>query len=217
MKILAIDTATELCSAALLIGETLLYRELETSRGAADHILTMVDQILAEGGVALREVDAIAFGRGPGGFTGVRLAASVAQGLSFGAGRPAVPVSDLAAVAQRALDLEPAHQRVLVCNDARMQEVYWACFERSPAGAARPSGEEKVGPPSSVAAPGSGYIGAGRGFRVFPELVSRVTLARDDLLPRAAEIARLALDAPRVDPGAAIPVYVRDDVARPPS
>jgi tRNA threonylcarbamoyladenosine biosynthesis protein TsaB len=217
MKILAIDTATELCSAALLSGQTLLYRELETARGAADHILAMVDGILAEAAVGLTEVDAIAFGRGPGGFTGVRLAASVAQGLSFGAGRPAVPVSDLAAVAQRALDLEPAHQRVLVCNDARMQEVYWACFERSPAGAVRLLGDEKVGPPGSVTVPGEGYLGAGRGFRVFPELLSRVTLARDELLPRAAEVARLGLHAPRVDPEAAIPVYVRDDVARPPS
>ena len=220
MKILAIDTATELCSAALWVDGNTISRELETSRGAAEHILPMVDALLAQAGLSLAGLDAIAFGRGPGGFTGVRLAASVTQGLAFGASLPVIPVSDLAAVAQRALDLDAAATRVLVCNDARMQEVYWACFQRQPAppALAELAGVERVGPAASVAFPGTrDCVGAGRGFRVYPALAEQVSHAYDDLLPRAVEIAKLALDAPRLAPEAAIPVYVRDEVAKPPS
>ncbi len=232
MKILALDTATESCSVALLIDGKLSTREMEFDRGHAEHILPMVDSILIEAGLRLAEVDALAFGRGPGGFTGVRLAASVTQGLAFGAGLPVVPVSNLAALAQRAFDLAFAPERVLVCSDARMHEVYWACFERAQNGLARLLGEEHVGPPQSVTlpvswadAPAGSVAGIGRGFRAYPalrEMVGpRVTVARDDLLPRAAEIARLAaqdVTAGRLlKPEEAIPVYLRDDVARPQS
>ena len=129
MKILALDTATEACSVSLGIGDRIIDRYVELERGHAEQLLPMVDAVLAEGGIALSALDAIAFGRGPGGFTGVRLAASVAQGLAFGAQVGVVPISDLAAVAQRVVQLNPAVRRVLVANDARMQEVYWATFE----------------------------------------------------------------------------------------
>jgi tRNA threonylcarbamoyladenosine biosynthesis protein TsaB len=220
MKILAIDTATELCSAALVVGSTVLSRELETERGHAEHILPMVDVLLAEAGMSLSGLDAIAFGRGPGGFTGVRLAASVTQGLAFGAQLPVIPVSDLAAVAQRVLDLDAQAGRVLVCNDARMREVYWGCFERSSNGTASLVSAESVGPAASVQLPRGweqGVSGAGRGLRIYPELKPLVLKAYDDLLPRAVEVARLALHSSRVAPEQAIPVYLRDDVARPAS
>src|SRR5690349_15832218 len=102
-KILALDSATELCSVALLTEDQLLARELEAGAEAGEHILELIDSLLQEAGVALRELTAIAFGRGPGGFTGLRLAASVAQGLAFGANVSVVPISDLQAVAQRLL------------------------------------------------------------------------------------------------------------------
>jgi tRNA threonylcarbamoyladenosine biosynthesis protein TsaB len=227
MKLLALDTATEACSVALLLDDRLIVREDEFERGHAEHILPMVDAVLAEGGVSLRQLDAVAFGRGPGGFTGVRIAASVAQGLAFGASVPVVPISDLAAVAQRVLDLQPAAMRVLVCGDARMREVYWGCFQRT-GSLAVAVGPEQVSPPAKVSIPpdwpSAGFDAAGRGFRAYPELgrsLAGLQTVHEALLPRAAEVARLAaaeVAAGRVLPAEqALPVYLRDDVARPSS
>ena len=225
MKLLALDTATESCSAALLIEDRLIGREERLERGHAERILSMTDQLLAEAALTLPSLAAIAFGRGPGAFTGVRLAAGVAQGLAFGAQLPVVPVSDLRAVAQRALDEHPRFSQVLICNDARMQEVYWGCFERGPQGLAAPVGIERVGAPAGVLLPPSwtgAVLGAGSGFAVYPELrrdpggwVRSVEAA---ILPRAHEIARLAVSevsAGRVLPAEqALPVYLRDEVTR---
>jgi tRNA threonylcarbamoyladenosine biosynthesis protein TsaB len=226
VRLLALDTATEACSAALLIEGRLLTREAELARGHAERILPMIDELLEEAGLGLRQLDAIAFGRGPGSFTGVRLAASITQGLAFGAGLGVVAISDLSALAQRGLDEDSGVTRVLVCNDARMQEVYWACFERGSDGMALASSPERVGPPASVRLPPTWTeaSGLGRGFAAHPALQAlagvEVRGAWDRLLPRAAEIARLAMpqvSAGRVlDPEAAVPVYLRDDVARPP-
>ena len=226
MKLLAIDTATEACSVALLHSSALLVRELEPGRGASELILPLVREVLAEAGLALGDLSAIAFGRGPGGFTGVRLAASVAQGLAFGAGLPVIGVSDLRAVAQRVLDEQPAAGAVLVCNDARMKEVYWTCCGRDPAGLARLVCPERVGAPDSVALPPGVAVpahGAGRGFLAYPQLGERLGpgLAglHPDLLPRAREIARLAQGllaaGEAVPPEQALPVYLRDEVAKP--
>ena len=228
MRILAIDTATEACSAALLDGERAIWREMEVGRGHAERILTLVDQVLAESGLALRQLDAIAFGRGPGSFTGVRLAAGVTQGLAFGAGLPVVPISDLQAIAQQLMPStrESEPRQVLVCNDARMQEVYWGCFRSNEHRLAEPVGPERVSPPDQVRLPqGWSGLGAGRGFTAYADLRSRLgphlSAIHADLLPRAREIALLAraeVAAGRLlSPEEALPVYLRDDVARPPS
>jgi tRNA threonylcarbamoyladenosine biosynthesis protein TsaB len=223
MKILALDTATEACSVALGIGDRVLERYVEMERGHAEHLLPLVDELLAEGGVALGALDAIAFGRGPGGFTGVRLAASAAQGLAFGAGIGVVPVSDLAAVAQQAASLCPGARHVLAVNDARMREVYWAEFDVD--GLVKARGTERVGPAAHVT-PSSGAVdaswaAAGRGLQAWPELAERcrsqgaVVLA--ELLPRAREILALSLPVvaagQALPPEQALPVYVRDRVA----
>jgi tRNA threonylcarbamoyladenosine biosynthesis protein TsaB len=236
VKILALDTATGNCSAALLIDGRLAARERLLERGHAECILAMIDEVLVEAGTGLDGLTAIAFGRGPGSFTGVRLAASVTQGLAYGSGLPVVPVSDLAAVAQRVLGADERAARVLVCNDARMREVYWGCFTRGASGVAEPVGGEHVSEPAQVALPAdwsSGakgsprpheLQGAGTGFAAYPQLRSSFsgTLAGiSDLHPRAAEIALLAV--PEVTAGRlldaeqALPVYLRDDVARPPA
>jgi tRNA threonylcarbamoyladenosine biosynthesis protein TsaB len=222
LKILALDTATENCSAALWMDGNVLQREIEAERGHAELILSMIDELLRESATRLADLDAIAFGRGPGSFTGVRLAASVTQGLAFGAGVPVVPISDLQAVAQRA-----ASRHILVCNDARMQEVYWACFELGPEGSMLPVGIERVSKPSEVHLPDKwaveSCIGVGRGFAAYTSLretlADQLTNIDSTLLPRAREIALLAVAdvrAGRVQPPEeAIPVYIRDDVARP--
>ncbi len=224
MKILAIDTATEGCSAALWIDGSMMHREEEVDRGHADRILPMVDELLAQAATTLGDLDALAFGRGPGSFTGVRLAASVTQGLAFGARLPVVAVSDLQAVALQVLQDDALHH-ALVCNDARMREVYWGCFSRSDHGVVS-EGVEAVGSPGSVQLPVAWQpgrvIGAGRGFAAYPQLRggSFAGLARidDRVLPRAREIALLAVPEVRagrvIDPQEAIPVYLRNDVAR---
>jgi tRNA threonylcarbamoyladenosine biosynthesis protein TsaB len=231
VRILALDTATENCSAALLNGGRLVARERQLPRGHAAHILPMIEEVLGESGVPLSALTAIAFGRGPGAFTGVRLAASVTQGLAYAAGLKVVAVSDLRAVAQRLLALSPGARRVVVLNDARMHEVYWGCFERAENDLATPVGEEQVGTPESVRLPDAwirhsaeiSVWAVGTGLAAYPELKLGLTGAlaglREDLLPCAADIARLAvpevLSGRQLPPEQALPVYLRDDVARP--
>ena len=228
MRLLALDTATENCSAALLIEGRILQCEELIGRGHAERILPMIHGLLSDADLKLPDLDAIAFGRGPGAFTGVRLAASVTQGLAYASGLKVVPVSDLQAVAQRALAFEPAPARVLVCADARMSEVYWGCFERGTEGLATPASPEAVGAPESVSIPvrwtAERTFGAGTGFGAYPALIAQFESKLDGvypgLLPRASEIATLALEAAAagrlLDPEQALPVYLRDDVARPP-
>ena len=228
MRVLSIDTATENCSTALLIDGSVQAREIEMERGHAERILPMVDDLLTKAGITLRDLDAIAFGRGPGSFTGVRLAVTVTQGLAFGANLGVVPISDLRAVAQRAFRTDTALTRALVCNDARMNEVYWACFERGGDGLARLEGEEHVGKPSEVRLPPawSTATAVGRGFVAYADaLRGAVPQATPDatadgllrLLPHATDIALLS--APEVAAGrllpaeAATPIYLRDNVA----
>jgi tRNA threonylcarbamoyladenosine biosynthesis protein TsaB len=221
MKILALDTATEACSVSLGVGDRQIDRYVELERGHAEQLLPMIDGVLSEGGVSLSDLEAIAFGRGPGGFTGVRLAASVAQGLAFGAGIGVVPISDLAAIAQRVCQRDPSVRRVLVVNDARMREVYWATFERGDSLA--PAGIERVSAAIDVMLPAGagGWAAAGRGLNAWPELAERCRAGGatlyPDLLPRASEILALARPAVAggriLDPAEALPVYVRDNVA----
>lgn len=238
MKLLAFDTATEMCSVALWIDGELRVREQELAQGHGARLLPMIDALLAEAGIALNRLDALAFGRGPGGFTGVRLASSVAQGLAFGADLPVLPVSDLLGVAQRAFERHRAARRVLVCNDARMSEVYTALFERGipqdlPRGVGAPIpvgpldcvGKESVLPPARVTLDSSPLptIGAGRGLRAYPLLRERLRASLlhldDDLLPTAQSLIPQALvdwqSGRAVAAEAALPVYLRDNVAHP--
>ena len=226
MKILALDTATELCSAALWIDGASVSRQSERPRAAGELILGMIAQLLAESGLTLTQLDLIAFGRGPGAFTGVRLAVAVAQGLGFAAGLPLLAVSDLRALAQQAFTQLGAPRRALICQDARMAEVYWGCFECTDS--AREVTVEAVAAPASVRVPaawlGGSVCGAGSGFEAYPSLgaSSGVELAPvwGYLRPRALEIAQLAAQeglSQAVLPESAQPVYLRDEVATPPS
>lgn len=219
MKLLALDTATEACSAALLQDGTIRERYEILGRGHAERLLPMAEELMREAKLGLAELDAIAFGRGPGGFTGLRIAAAVAQGLAAGAALPVVPVSDLAALALAGARVSQ-QARVLACLDARMGQVYWAAYEIE-GGAARAATGDALAPPARVEPPaGAAWFGAGHGFAAYPEIAgrlgSRLSGLDAALLPRAADIAALAareLQAGRALPAArARPIYLRDEV-----
>lgn len=219
MMILAIDAATEACSAALLVEEAVTERFEVPGRGHAARLLPMADELLREAGIDARELDAIAFGRGPGGFTGLRIAAGLAQGLAAGFGLPVLPVSNLAAVAAAAARSAGA-VHVLACMDARMGQVYWGAYD-CPGAAPAAVGTERLDLPEAVAPPGAAaWFGAGHGFAAHPQLAARLgaSLAGVDatILPRAADIARIAAVDFAAGRGLAaargLPVYLRDDV-----
>jgi tRNA threonylcarbamoyladenosine biosynthesis protein TsaB len=233
VKILALDTATEACSAALLLHGEILERYEVLGRGHAERLLPMVQEVLAEGGVALAALDAIAFGRGPGGFTGLRIAAGVTQGLAFGAGLPVVPVSDLAALAARAA-VHHCRRHVLACLDARMAQVYWAAYDCADPAAPVTLAPERVSDPGDirlefVAGPGGQtpsecplrFFGVGHGFSGYPALAgmlgSRLEGFDATLLPHAREVALIgateAAAGRTVAPEEAQPIYLRDEVA----
>ena len=172
MRVLALDTATEACSVALLTEHGLISDSVEIGRGHAQEILGMVDRILAEGGASLASLSGIVAGIGPGSFTGVRVSVAVAQGLAFGAGLAVTAVTSLEALALEAIGAG-AHQ-VLACLDARMGEVYWGCFAARMPGMLSALGPPAVGPPAAVRLPSgpadaaSGvFRGIGRGFAAY--------------------------------------------------
>jgi tRNA threonylcarbamoyladenosine biosynthesis protein TsaB len=219
MRILALDAATEACSAALLVQESVTERYEVLGRGHAARLLPMADELLREAGLDARELDAIAFGRGPGGFTGLRIAAGLAQGLAAGHRLPVVPVSNLAAVAAAAARSAGAASG-LACMDARMGPVYWGAYDCTGAAPVAVC-PERLDAPEAVAPPGpAAWFGAGHGFAAHPGLATRLgaALAGVDstILPRAADIARIAAVDLAAGRGLAaargLPVYLRDDV-----
>ena len=225
MKILALDTATEACSAALLIDGELHERFEIAPRAHARLVLPMLDGLLAEAGLKPAQLDAIAFGRGPGSFTGVRIAASVAQGIAFAADLPVLPVSTLAALARDALQ-RTAVAHVFAAIDARMGEIYWAAYARDAQGEPRALNEEQVTPATAVSVPaGTDWFGIGSGWAMY-ETVLRAHFGAGlcaidaTALPRAGHIARLAavdFVAGRALPAEqALPVYLRNQVAQRP-
>jgi tRNA threonylcarbamoyladenosine biosynthesis protein TsaB len=217
MKLLAFDTATEACTAAVWLDGRVLER-FERRSQHSEHLLAMVDALLAEAGLRVGQLDAIAFGRGPGSFTGLRIGAGVAQGLAFAANLPVVPVSSLAALAQ---GIEA--DRVLAAFDARMRQVYWGVYRRNARGLVEPLQAEIVVAPSAVPPPeGRGWVGGGSGWDAYAEhleqrLGNSVTRRVAGALPQARHLAALAAaafaDGGMVSPEQAQPVYVRDDVA----
>jgi tRNA threonylcarbamoyladenosine biosynthesis protein TsaB len=224
MRVLALDTATEACSVALLDGSGLIGRYEEPGRGHAAQILGMVDAVLAQAGVSLSMLDGIAASIGPGAFTGVRISVATAQGLAFGAGLRLVGVSTLEALAMRVLD--DRADSALACLDARMGEVYWGCYAADPRLGVRAVAPPRVGAAGSVNLPearaGSApWRGIGRGFAAYPELGRLPGLGVEPAdaaaLPNAREMARLGALRLRagdgVDPADLEPLYLRDKVA----
>jgi tRNA threonylcarbamoyladenosine biosynthesis protein TsaB len=216
VRLLALDSSTDTLSVACGDGATFAVREERAGPAHAERVLPRVREVLAECGYALGALDAIAFGAGPGAFTGVRIACGIAQGLGLGSGVPLVPVGTLDALAQEAWRAHGAVE-VAACLDARMREVYAATFVRDGDEwrAVRPP---TVGAPDDVVATARAF-GAGDAFALYPQLAARLALARHDatLKPTARAIGELA--APRVRRGETVaardaePVYVRHRVA----
>ena len=221
LRILAIETATAACSAALFIDGEIRERHALAPREHARLILPMIESLLVEAGLPVGGLDAVAFGRGPGSFTGVRIAASVAQGIAFAADLPVVAVSTLATLALGAMR-ETGENRVMAALDARMAEVYWGIYAREPDALPVLQGEECVCAPTAVFMPDEGaWIAAGSGWasygRELGELAGgRVIRSLPDLEPRARDLACLGAkkfsQGEIIRPEEAVPVYLRDTV-----
>lgn len=223
MKLLAIETASDACSCALLTDESCFERFSVAPRQHAELVLPMVTALLDEAGLALADLDALAFGRGPGSFTGVRVAAGVIQGLAYGADLPVVPVSSLQALAQGAYR-ESGSARVLAAFDARMGEVYWGVYEENGSGLMIARMDDLVSAPDAVPLPsGGGWLGVGEGWGAYACVLAerigeRLAGTEPDRLARALDVAALASAAhargESVTAARALPVYVRNKVAR---
>ena len=226
MKILAIDTATEACSAALLWNGAVLTREQVAPQAHTRLILPMVSEVLAEAGATLAGLDAIAFGRGPGSFTGVRIGIGAAQGLAYGAGVPLIGVSTLQMLAQGAFRRQQA-QTVVAAIDARMNEIYLGAFTEHD-GLMQPIADEVVILPeeapaylTSVNAQITAGHAVGTGFTSYTQLAGQLglqpcLLQTEDNLPWAQDMLPQAVVSFRsnefCDPAQATPVYLRDKV-----
>lgn len=222
-KLLALDTSTEACSAAIRAGGELLGKRFEIApRRHAELILPMIESILAESGLGLHELDCIAFGRGPGSFTGVRIAAAVSQAIAFSASLPVVPVSTLAALAMQVMRRHGADQ-VMTAIDARMGEIYWGLYAPDSSQGVRAVTSEQVAKPQTLAPltlqTACVLHGAGSGWQTYCKLLQQ-KIAADrvwpELYPDAADIAYLAGYAYQsgnaVSAEQALPVYLRDNV-----
>jgi tRNA threonylcarbamoyladenosine biosynthesis protein TsaB len=213
MNLLALETSTDVGSIALWRNGDVLLRACPAGISHSATLLPLIVATLAEVGLDFADLDGIAFAAGPGSFTGLRVACSVAQGLAFAHDIPLLPVGTLDALA-----VASGGQRVLVALDARMGEVYFGCFEAAGAVGA-------IGVYSPVAVPlpeSAGWLACGNGWAAYPALRERlspwVDQWRPELMPSAEAVARIAAprlaSGERVDPADALPVYIRDKVAQ---
>lgn len=230
MKILAIETATEACSAALLVDDEIHQQYELAPREHAKKILVMIDKLMADAQLSPAQLDAVAFGRGPGSFIGVRIAAGVTQGIAYSADLAVAPVSTLAALAQGC-----TQQHVLAAIDARMNEIYFARFQRiSGDETVSLVGEEQLIFPEHVTISDTDrnlhWYGVGSGWQTYQDQLSaclsqdldiELSPSAEHLYPSARSVAELAI--PVVNAGnavsaeQAVPVYLRDQVANKPA
>ena len=217
MKILAIEASSEQASVALLIDGAIFSRRIDGATNHSQTVLRDVRNLLAEAGLPVSALDAVAFGAGPGAFTGLRLACGVAQGLALGADLGIAVVGSLDAIA-----LQARAPRVLVATDARMGELYYAAFEGDQADSLQALGPVRCALPEALEIPPGPWLGAGSAFRVWPDVLrarlgDQLLDCRDALCARADEVALLAVRQVReqrlLAPELAAPLYVRDKVA----
>jgi tRNA threonylcarbamoyladenosine biosynthesis protein TsaB len=217
LNVLALETSTEYCSVALLCPGAVSVREAHAGQRHSDLILSMVDEVLNEARIELVDLHGIAFGAGPGSFTGLRIACGVAQGLAFGAGLPLAPVTTLAALARAA-----GGSKIVACLDARMEEIYHAAYKRTQTGVREVSAPVLCTALGAPALEGDGWLGCGSGFdrheeRLRQRYGAQLAEVRHGLHPHAREVAMLGAEILRAGAGVpaerAVPLYVRDKVA----
>ena len=217
VKLLAIETSTEVCSVAVYVDGEVIARHELAPRRHTQLVLPWADELMAQAGLRKSQLDAIAVGRGPGAFTGVRLAIAIVQGLALALDRPVLPVSTLAVLA-----MQGQGERVLAAIDARMGEVYLGEFVRAADGGVVAAGPEHIVAPAMAALPLQPVHGVGTGFSAGAgALVARLGAGLRgfdaNALPHAADLARLAAEAfargEAVSPDHLEPAYLRDKVA----
>ena len=225
MKILSIDTATEACSAALYIDGVITHQYELAPREHTKLILKMVESLLSTADMKLTDLDALAFGCGPGSFTGVRISTGVIQGLGFASDLPVIPVSTLASIAQLAHE-NHQHEFVLAGIDARMNEMYWGCYHLGDNGLMSLYGKEQVSAAEKLVLPAdltNKWCGAGSAWDSYGDslktlLGDQITDVYIDYFPHSSTIARLAAEAYKrgetLPAAKALPVYLRNDVAK---
>jgi tRNA threonylcarbamoyladenosine biosynthesis protein TsaB len=223
MKLLALDTSTEACSCALFIDGEIQDRFLIAPRAHTNLILPMADELLAQAGLKPTQLDGIAFGRGPGSFTGLRIACGIAQGIAFAADIPIAPVSSLATLAQAAY-IDYGADHVLAAIDARMKEIYWGKYILDTQGIMRCEGEEQVCTPANISIPTEGrWYGIGSGWTSYADqLITQLSHSvfiqeyQGNRYPQARAMIPLALaifaERQTVNAAEALPVYLRNQV-----
>jgi tRNA threonylcarbamoyladenosine biosynthesis protein TsaB len=223
LKILALETSTDACSAALFIDGDIQEKFTLTPKAHTRLILPMIDELLAEAQLKPQQLNAIALSRGPGSFTGVRIATGVAQGIALGADLPIVPVSTLAAIAQYFFNKQPNVELAFTAMDARMGEIFWGVFQRNALGLAELSGEEAVTLATDIVFPDRAGFGVGSGWGVYVDILQqrmgeRVLGVEALIHAHAAAVAQLGAygfaNGKGVDVEQALPVYLRDKVAK---
>ena len=195
-NIIALDTSTEACSVAIQCSGEPIFRYIVEPRVHAKALLPMLDELLAEAGVTPKQIDAVAFGRGPGAFTGVRIGTAAAQAIALGGDLPVAPVSTIASIAHRCYR-EHDHQKVAVAIDARMGEVYWGAYQIDDSGNPDTFVDERVCLPSDVDRLDSSWTAAGTGWQTYEAELSETSdasLAKGfDPFPHALDILMLSL------------------------
>lgn len=224
MKLLALDTSSLACSVALLADDDIVQRYTEQAREHTKLVVPMIEEVLAEGGTALGDIDAFVLGNGPGSFIGLRISASLVQGMAFGVNRPVVPVSSMLAVAEAVFD-ERDCDEVIVAQDAHMNEAYVGRFAKHASGGIAEVRPEMIHPQTPIAelAAGIHRIAAGAGWERYPDLLAANQDAISGVSGHRYPAARFLLPAARrrfeagqcIDPADIEPAYLRQTVATP--
>ena len=224
MNLLAIDTSSVACSVALSLGDQIYERHAEQAREHTQLLVPMIEQLLKEGAASLADLDAFVLGNGPGSFIGMRISASLVQGMAFGVSKPVIPVSSMLAVAEAVFD-ERDCDEVIVAQDAHMNEVYLGRYTRAPNGAVTPRIEEQLHEQARISALGDDIerVAAGAGWRLYPDLLAANESVLSEISGQLHPSARYLLPSASrsfdnggsIDPADISPSYLRLKVATP--